>query len=190
MYNLITGKREYLLKYRLAVGIMMPSAPDFYRPSVSEHSLIAVINSQSQKACENSPPFKRTSTFCRECGSWRWRARQWLMQGWCDFSRNGRGLQICLSQKQLSMEGEIILEQCQPISAVSNLCSWDCSQQVSLTELTSPRHKRSISPFPSRADGSTAIFRHPQNRLGLRCLAGCYQPTHLLIQGPLHSWLD
>ncbi len=51
------GEQEYLLKYRLAVGIMMPSAPDFYRPSVSEHSLIAVINSESQKACENSPPF-------------------------------------------------------------------------------------------------------------------------------------
>ncbi len=32
------------------------------------------------------------------------------------------------------------------------------SQQVSLTELTSPRHKHSISPPPSRADGSTAIF--------------------------------
>lgn len=87
----------------------------------------------------------------------------------------------CLSQKQHFSEKEGTLEQCQPVSAVSEISAAETSAASFSSLVTSPRHTHSISTPPSRADGSTAISRQPRNRLGLRCLAGCYQPTHLLI---------
>lgn len=51
------GSIFWITGWRILAVVMMPSTPRFYRPPVSVHSLIAVINSWSQKACKNSPLF-------------------------------------------------------------------------------------------------------------------------------------